>query len=288
MLKQKKELLLAAVIYFITMFILLMSVYRFLENWHLSEFNFFIAGILVLLVALGWGYVLIVLIFAPQKKMENTLATLTHDIIHELNIPLSTIEANTSMLKKTLQNEKSLKRLQRIEDASHRLKRLYDELVYTIKKEIHEIEKECFDVKKVVEERVAIFQEQGRNPFVLVLHPYEIKADKIGFEQILDNILSNAMKYSKKETAISVTFKGHMLYIEDKGIGMTMRELLRIHERYFQGDEKKEGEGIGLTLVKEYCDNEAMDIQIESEKNKGTRVRINLEKVQNKCIEMQE
>jgi len=105
MLKQKKELLLAAVIYFITMFILLMSVYRFLENWHLSEFNFFIAGILVLLVALGWGYVLIVLIFAPQKKMENTLATLTHDIIHELNIPLSTIEANTSMLKKTLQNE---------------------------------------------------------------------------------------------------------------------------------------------------------------------------------------
>ncbi|HIQ27597.1 MAG TPA: HAMP domain-containing histidine kinase [Sulfurovum sp.] len=287
MLKQKKELFLAAAIYFITIFILLMTVYRFLENWHLSEFNFFIAGVLVILVALGWGYVLVVLIFAPQKQMENTLTTLTHDIIHELNIPLSTIEANINMLKKTAQNEKSLKRLQRIEDASYRLKRLYGELVYTIKKEIHEIEKECFDVQKVVEERVAVFQEQERNPFVLVLEKYEIKADKIGFEQMLDNILSNAMKYSKKDTAISVTCKEHILCVEDKGIGMTMGELLRIHERYFQGDEKKEGTGIGLALVKTYCDNESMGIQIESEKDKGTRVYINLEKVQGICSEAQ-
>ncbi len=275
----RKELLFAGVIYFVTMFTLFAAVYRFLENWHLSEFNFFMAGVLVILVAVGWGYVLTALIFAPQKKMENTLTTLSNDIIHELNIPLSTIQANVSLLKKKIEDEKSLKRLERIEDASIRLKKLYDELVYTIRKEMHEVEKERFDVKRVLEERVAVFQEQQRNPFTLSLKPYEIEADKIGFEQMLDNILSNAMKYSSKEAPIYILLDEGRLEIADKGIGMSTSELLQVYERYFQGDEKKEGEGIGLALVKAYCDEAGIVIQIQSDKGEGTQVGLDLSKV---------
>jgi len=279
MLSRGKELFLAMLIYVVTMTVLLMSVYRFLENWHWSEFNFFIAGALVFLVAIGWGYVLTAIIFAPKKQMEDTLTTLTKDIVHELNIPLSTIKANTSMLKKTLEDEKSLKRLQRIDDASVRLKKLYDELVYSLHKEMQQIAKEKFDVAVLVKERIAIFEEQKRNPFKLVLASYEIEVDKIGFEQMLDNILINAMKYSDKNAPITVTLKEHVLYIEDKGLGMTTAELLRVHERYFQGDEKKDGEGIGLALVKEYCDNENIAIQLHSEKGIGTSVSLDLIKV---------
>jgi signal transduction histidine kinase len=279
MLSRGKELFLAMLIYVVTMTVLLMSVYRFLENWHWSEFNFFIAGALVFLVAVGWGYVLTAIIFAPKKQMEDTLTTLTKDIVHELNIPLSTINANTSMLKKTVVDEKSLKRLQRIEDASVRLKKLYDELVYSLHKEMQQIAKEKFDVAVLVKERIAIFEEQKRNPFTLVLESYEIEVDKIGFEQMLDNILINAMKYSEKDAPITVTLKEHVLYIEDKGIGMTTAELLRVHERYFQGDEKKDGEGIGLALVKEYCDAENIAIQLQSEKGIGTIVSLDLTKV---------
>ncbi len=275
----RKELILAGVIYFFTMFTLLMAVYQFLKNWHMSEFNFFVAGALVLMVAVGWGYVLTALIFAPQKQMEDTLVVLTRDIIHELNIPLSTINANSAMLKKTLVDEKSLKRLQRIEDASNRLKKLYDELVYAIHKEMHTIEKESFDMKNLIEERVAIFEEQNRNPFILTLQPCMIHVDKIGFEQMLDNILSNAMKYSAKTSPISITLKETVLSIEDKGIGMSTSQLLRVHERYFQGDERKEGEGIGLALVKKYCDSEEIDIYITSEKEVGTGVRLHLNSV---------
>jgi len=279
MLSRGKELFLAMLIYVVTMTVLLMSVYRFLENWHWSEFNFFIAGALVFLVAIGWGYVLTAIIFAPKKQMEDTLTTLTKDIVHELNIPLSTIKANTSMLKKTVEDEKSLKRLQRIDDASVRLKKLYDELVYSLHKEMQQIAKEKFDVAVLVKERIAIFEEQKRNPFKLALASYEIEVDKIGFEQMLDNILINAMKYSDKNAPITVTLKEHVLYIEDKGLGMTTAELLRVHERYFQGDEKKDGEGIGLALVKEYCDNENIAIQLHSEKGIGTSVSLDLIKV---------
>lgn len=275
----RKELLLAGIIYFVTMFTLLLSIYRFVETWHLSTFNIFAAGVLVLLVAMGWGYVLTTLIFAPSKKMENTLTTLTNEIIHELNIPLSTIKANTTLLKKNTEDEKTLKRLERIDDASLRLQRLYDELVYTLSKEIHEIEKETFDIQHTIEERVSFFKEQGRNDFEVLVKPYAVIADKIGFEQMVDNIISNAMKYSEKTSLISIALHDDVLTVEDKGVGMSASELLRVHERYFQGDEKTTGKGIGLSLVKAYCDSENIAIQIQSEKNVGTQVLLNLSKV---------
>jgi len=279
MLSRKKELLLATVIYFITMFTLLTVVYRFVENWNLVGFKFFIAGALVFLVAIGWGYVLTSLIFAPKKQMEDTLTSLTTDIIHELNIPLSTIQANTSMLKKNMQDEKSLKRLERIDDASIRLKKLYDELVYSIRKEMHSIEKSVFDLEVLLKERMGIFQEQKRNTFAITLEPYEIEVDKIGFEQMFDNLISNAMKYSSKETAIYVTLEHDILSIKDEGVGMSTTELLRVHERYYQADDRKDGDGIGLALVKTYCDEEDINIQITSEKGVGTTIRLNLTKV---------
>jgi len=276
---KSKEFIAALILYVISMTVLLLALYRFMQNWNMEEFNIFMVGILVFIISMGWGYVLRAFIFAPIKKMESKLTTLTNDIMHELNIPLSTIKANTNMLKKTMNDEKSLIRLERIEDASARLARLYKELSYTIRKEIHEIEKENFDVKSVVEERVAFFKEQQRNPFELLLESYEIKADKIGFEQMLDNILVNAMKYSDKTSLIIISLNVGKLCIKDKGIGMSTSELLRVHERYFQGDGAHEGEGIGLALVKTYCENTDIDFHIESEKNKGTQVCLTLTKV---------
>jgi len=279
MLSRNKEIIFGTVIYFVTMFTMLTAVYRFLGNWNITEFNFFIAGALVLLVAIGWGYVLSTLIFVPKKQMEDTLTSLTNDIIHELNIPLSTIKANTAMLKKTMDDEKSLKRIKRIEDASVRLKKLYDELVYSIHKEMHTIEKERFDLQSLLEERIEVFKEQKRNPFELSLEHYEIEVDKIGFEQMFDNIVSNAMKYSSKEAPIHVRLDHHILSVEDQGVGMGSTELLRVHERYYQADERKDGEGIGLALVKAYCDEEGIDIHFKSEKGVGTNVSLDLSKV---------
>lgn len=279
MLNRRKEIIFATVIYFVTMFTLLTAVYRFLETWKSNDLNFFVAGALVLLAALGWGYVLSALIFAPKKQMEDTLTSLTNDIIHELNIPLSTIKANTAMLKKTMVDEKSLKRIKRIEDASVRLKKLYDELVYSIHKEMHIIEKERFNMQALLEERIDIFKEQKRNPFELILEPYEIEVDKIGFEQMFDNLISNAMKYSSRESPIRVTLNNDILSVEDEGVGMETTELLRVHERYYQADDNKDGKGLGLALVKAYCDEEGLEIRIKSEKGVGTTVSLKLSKV---------
>ncbi|MHB9014638.1 MAG: sensor histidine kinase [Sulfurovum sp.] len=279
MVGRKKEIAVAAVIYFVTMFTLLTAVHRFLETWNSIEINFFVAGALVLLVAIGWGYVLTALIFAPKKQMEDTLTSLSNDIMHELNIPLATIKANTAMLQKTLTDERSLKRIQRIEDASTRLKKLYDQLMYSIHKEMHDIEKEAFDLKPLLEERIEVFKEQKRNPFVLDIQSYEVVADKIGFEQMFDNLISNAMKYSSKDAPIFVTLSDDILSVKDEGVCMETPELLCVYERYYQVDGNKDGKGLGLALVKAYCDEEGIEIHIESEKGRGTTVSLTLSKI---------
>jgi len=275
----KKETLLAALGYFTSVAMLLSFLYWFLKNEGFTESNFLIAGAMVLVLSAGWGVIISTHLLAPKAQLDESLSQLSSEILHELNIPLSTIKANTTLLKKRMEDEKGLQRLERIESSSIRLERLYKELVYSIKKEIHPIEKEIFSLQKVLQERIEVFDAFGRNRFELTIEALALKADRIGFEKMIDNLLMNAMKYSDKEIPIVITLEKYLLTITDKGVGMDETQLLRVYERYYQGDSKKEGEGIGLALVKAYCDEEGIDIQIQSQKQQGTSVSLNLSRI---------
>ena len=275
----KKKVLLAALSYLSSVAVLLSFLYWFLKNEGFSESNFLIAGGMVLVLAAGWGYIISSHMLAPKAELDANLSILSSEILHELNIPLSTIKANTTLLKKRTENEKSLQRLNRIEASSVRLERLYKELVYSIKKEIHPIEKERLLLEPLLRERIETLEAFGRNRFSLNVGEKIIEIDRIGFEKMIDNLLMNAMKYSSKESLIKVILKENTLMIIDEGIGMDETQLLRVYERYYQSDHQQEGQGIGLALVKAYCDEEGIEIQIQSEKGKGTIVSLNLEEV---------
>lgn len=275
----KKKIFLAALSYLSTVAVLLSFLYWFLKNEGFSESNFLIASVAVLLLAAGWGYIIASHLLAPKAELDASLSQLSSEILHELNIPLSTIKANSAMLKKRIENEKSLQRLARIEASSVRLERLYKELVYSIKKEIHPVEKEKLLLDSLLKERIETLEAFGRNRFFLDVGEKSIEIDKIGFEKMIDNLLMNAMKYSSKESLIKVILKGNVLVITDEGIGMDATQLLSVYERYYQGDKKQEGQGIGLALVKAYCDEERIEIQIQSEKGLGTSVSLDLKNV---------
>ena len=276
----KKKVLLAALSYLSSVAVLLSFLYWFLKNEGFSESNFLIASILVLILAAGWGYIISSHLLAPKAELDANLSILSSEILHELNIPLSTIKANSAMLKKrVMDDEKSLQRLNRIEASSVRLERLYKELVYSIKKEIHPIEKERLLLEPLLRERIETLEAFGRNRFSLNVGEKIIEIDRIGFEKMIDNLLMNAMKYSSKESLIKVILKENTLMIIDEGIGMDETQLLRVYERYYQSDNQQEGQGIGLALVKAYCDEEGIEIQIQSEKGLGTSVSLNLENV---------
>ncbi len=256
----KRQTFFATLGYFSSVAVLLSFVYWFLKNEGFSESNFLIAVFMVLFLSVGWGYVIATHLLAPKAEQDANLSQLSSEILHELNIPLSTIKANTTLLAKRLEDEKSLKRLERITTSSLRLERLYEELVYSINKEIHPVEKVCFSLQTLLEERVEVFQAFQRNSFHIEVEDMMLKADKIGFEKMIDNLLMNAMKYSPKEEDIRLTLKEQVLTIADNGIGMDETELLKVYERYYQADSKKDGQGIGLALVKAYCDEAKITI----------------------------
>jgi signal transduction histidine kinase len=251
----------------------------FLKKNGFHEDEFIIGSSMLLFIAVGLGYIVNCYILTPKFRIDENLLHLVKEIFHELNIPLSTIKANSAMLKKKATDEKTLLRLERIDGATLRLHRLYAELIYNIKKEIAPIEKERFLLRKLIQERVDAFKDFGRNEFELSLDDIEIFADKIGFEKVVDNLISNAMKYSDKTQSIKIILQNNTLIIEDKGIGMDETQLITVFERYYQLDSTAIGEGIGLAIVKSYCDNEKIKVSIYSKKNEGTRVLLNLSKV---------
>ncbi len=275
----KKSIALTALGYVTTVALLLSFLYWFLRNEGFSEETFLAGSGLVLLLSAGWGYVIASQLVAPHKKREAHLLHLTKDIVHELNLPLSTIEANLSMLSKTAEDERTQKRLARIEGAAKRLSRLYEELLYTMRKEMQEITREQFSLDKLVKERIEIFEEQQRNPVTVDIDACMLFADKIGFEQMFDNLILNAMKYSPKTAPVHISCKNGILEIIDSGIGMDEAQLLRVFERYYQADTSISGEGIGLALVKAYCDREDIGIQIYSQKGEGTKVVLDLKRI---------
>ncbi len=270
-----REVLLGTLFYTLASF----SLFIFFFNAGFKT-HFFLALLLFLFLSVSFGYIISSYLLSQKKEGDQNLLHLSKEILHELNIPLATIKANSSLLKRSLKEDpKGLKRLSRIDDASLRLERLYRELVYGIKKEIHPIEKETFALDVLIEEHIDGFRLMQRNPFFLELRPVSIMVDRIGFEKVIDNIISNAMKYSNKESEIVILLFENELIFKDHGVGMDETELLRIFERYYQLDHKKSGEGIGLALVKSYCDSEGIDIVIDSQKGLGTNVILDLTNV---------
>ncbi|HHD81380.1 MAG TPA: HAMP domain-containing histidine kinase [Campylobacterales bacterium] len=271
----KKQIILATLLYTLSTLIILGLVINFLGNGSYITITLFVTTI-----SLIFGYILNSYILGQKFNMDENLLHLTKEILHELNIPLSTIQANSLLLKRSLtDNEKAIKRLNRIENSSNRLLRLYNELIYSIKKEIHTIEKERFELTNLIEERVNELRLLNRNPFELKVEPHTVIVDKIGFEKMLDNVLTNAMKYSQKEEVITIKLQNSILIVEDRGIGMDETELISIYERYYQSDNFVYGEGIGLALVKAYCDDEKIKIWISSQKGLGTKVSFDLSNV---------
>lgn len=108
-----------------------------------------------------------------------------------------------------------------------------------------------------------------------------ITTDKKWFGLILDQILSNANKYTQNGS-ISIYIEGTNLVIKDTGIGIRKEDLPRVFDKSYTGYNGriyKKSTGIGLNLVKNTAENLSIDVFIESEVNTGTKVILNLSRV---------
>ena len=262
------------------MFFIFFIIYFIIDKFYLSEHLFYLVAIIAFLVSLFGGYMLALFFLNPIFQTNKFLDRLLKDTLHELNIPVATIKANAQMIKSNPSNPKNIKRVERIEKSCEDLLQLYKGMDYYIKREIEQVDKEVFNVKDICEESIKKFKEITKDIEILSeLKDVKVKADKIGFVKVLDNLISNAIKYNKPGGYVKIVLTKEYLMVEDSGIGMDSSELFRVFDRHYQADESKSGYGLGLSIVKSYCDKEKIYINIDSEKEVGSKFKLSLKNI---------
>ncbi|MCA0932773.1 PAS domain-containing sensor histidine kinase [Lutimonas saemankumensis] len=136
-------------------------------------------------------------------------------------------------------------------------------------------------IKMLVEDATAILKEGQR----IVISPYdlntEIRHDRRVIDIIIRNVLFNAIKYSGKNSIVSIninTGKDLKIVIEDQGIGIPSEAKEHIFDRFYRAKNALpiQGTGIGLNIVQRHLQQVKGSIYVESEEKEGTKVFINL------------
>ena len=249
------------------------AIYLLREVFQIQQWGIIAFGILI--ASIGLGKILSHIAIEPLKEHFYHLDRFSKETLHELNLPVNTITANVTMLRKTHTDEKSQKRLERIELAATMLKQRYNELDYMIQKQMEREVVTSFDLARLVEERVTFLS--ALYPSVqwsLDLQPREVKLDAIGMAKVIDNLIDNGVKYSFSSPQITLTLDQNTLIICDQGIGMDEVTLMKIFDRYYQSDKTMAGYGIGLSLVKRYCDRYSIGLNVQSHSGEGTCIQL--------------
>lgn len=216
------------------------------------------------------GFFLIRALISPFVEDNRKLDNLLKEMIHELNIPVSTILANSAMLKKELGEKKQQRRLERIELAAKNLSKQYENLEFEIRSQIKRPKIEEFYLDELVKEAVLLFGDIKKVAIELDMEPCRVQGDRLGCLKVVTNLIDNAIKYSNEGGVVKVSIKENLLKVQDSGVGIRDDEILRIFDRYYQSDSSIKGCGIGLGYVKEFCDEHGIEIRIASEVGRGS------------------
>lgn len=225
------------------------------------------------------------------KRYRDTRREFFANISHELRTPMTYLEGYANIVKEGLyQTEKEKERyLDIIQQESVRLTRLIEDLFDLSKIEEGKISfhQESIDLLEVMENVIQKFHLKAKGKGVN-LHassseevPF-VYGDGFRMEQILNNLLDNAFRYTEQGTInvhIQSLKNSHVqITIKDTGKGIPEDELPYIFERFYRVEKSRSreygGTGLGLAIVKQLVELQEGSIQVFSEVGKGTRFEI--------------
>ena len=279
--KKRDFLISISIIFTFCLLIILYLNYFFIAKFGLNQENFVYIIVPLLIVGLsiflGFTNSILKPIFKSDEKLEQSIK----ETLHELNIPVSTIKMNTQLLEKSLNDEKSLKRLERIKQASNNLLKLYENMEYNIKKEIDKIDKKEFYLDEVIKNSCDKFEDIKNGTKIFITVPnIKVFTDLNGFEKTIDNLISNAIKYNSKiNPEIIISYKDFTLSIFNRGEKIDTNNLLIIFDKYYQENPLNDGFGLGLSMVKEFCDKNKISINIDTKSEEGNFFNLNLKNI---------
>lgn len=190
--------------------------------------------------------------------------------VHEINTPLAIIRTNIDLLKMKIPNNNYITN---IESGSKTIQYIYDDLSYLIKKDRVIYEKEYINFSSILEKRLEFFDEIVKSNSLYFIKNIEedvyIKFNQIELQRVIDNNLSNAVKYSFSSSPIFVK----LYYLDDDELEFSVTttskqidDIDKIFDDFYRENSVRGGFGLGLKIVKEICDKNLVIIKILSDK----------------------
>ncbi len=217
------------------------------------------------------------------EKEEKLRKHITADIAHELRTPLMTLQGQLEAMMDNI-IEPTPETIGSCQEEVIRLSSLIQDLEQLTSAESasFELNKEILSLTDVTKTIIDTFQPQFKQKnmslsFSASKHWY-INADKGKLTQILINLISNALKYSRPNDKVNVeitqTGAKVILKIRDTGLGISEEDLPNIFERFYRGDKSRNrdtgGSGIGLAIVKSLIEAHNWQVKVESVLHEGT------------------
>jgi two-component system OmpR family sensor kinase len=236
-------------------------------------------GTLFFIFMIVVGYFLLNLFLKPMKDTLHLLNSFIKDTTHELNTPVSTIQTNIEMIdKKSIDNPRLLKIINRIDIGAKTISNIYDDLTYLILHHKIKSNDENLNVKDVLVERIEYFKILANAKKITFETKLDEKStlfiDKNKLSKVIDNLLSNAIKYNKVNGDITIILHDNTLQIKDSGRGITKENIANLFDRYARFDTTVGGFGIGLNIVKMICDEYNITIEFDSIVDNYTTVKL--------------
>lgn len=229
-----------------------------------------------------------------QEQLEASRREFVANVSHELRTPLTTIKSYTEALEDGAMEDPELgpKFASVIQNQTERMIRLVTDLLHLSRLDSKEaqLRKQPVSVMEMLEEVADRFsfqmQEKGIKPTLFIASEVgSAWADRDQIDQVLDNLMSNAMKYTPEGGTITIearlTDDGVLaISVQDNGIGIPKKDLDRIFERFYRVDKARSrnmgGTGLGLSIAREIVKAHGGMISLQSELGKGTKVTFTL------------
>lgn len=228
------------------------------------------------------------------KELSELRTRFVAMVCHQFRTPLNVVSFSNSLLKRHMEQwtgEKKRPLLDRIQTAVEQINQLLDEILLFGKAEAAKLklDPKPFYLIPFCEDIVAKMEmscDQTSIVFLIQNYCPTVYLDQKLLEQILTNLLENAIKYSPKGSGVELNLSYQnekvIFQIKDSGIGIPAADRKRLFEPFYRGSnvDNIPGTGLGLSIVKTLVDLQGGEIAVESQVNEGTTFTVTLPSVE--------
>ena len=205
------------------------------------------------------------------------------DASHELRTPIQVVEGHLALLNRWGKSDPKIldESLQTSLAETTKMKQLIDEMLELTRgqqlKEYPPINIKL-ETDEVIGEMVQLFPGANIQHADFELKALQVRISPNSYQQIMRNILTNAIRYSKEPAKITISYETNseevMVHVKDEGIGMTKEQLPQIFNRFYRVESARSrdsgGSGLGLSIVKMLVENVQGNVIVKSEEGVGT------------------